>query len=93
MYYIERPHTWKAKNRLWADIQTFVAQFENTLIADEISRDALVEDFETDSYLAKQIRTRALQMGCKLMMEVQGQGSENTTILIHTGTTPERAAQ
>lgn len=65
-----------------------MAEFDTSL--ETVSR-AL--NFETDSYLAKQIRTRALQMGCKLMAEVQGQGSENTTILIHTGTIPERAAQ
>lgn len=41
-----------------------MAEFDTSL--ETVSR-AL--NFETDSYLAKQIRTRALQMGCKLMVE------------------------
>lgn len=44
MYYIERPATWSPANRKCKLLQDFVKQFENTLIADDISRDALVED-------------------------------------------------
>ena len=44
MYYIERPATWSPANRKCKLIQDFVDQFRNTLIADDISRDALVED-------------------------------------------------
>ena len=67
MYYIDRPHTWKAKNRLWADIQTFVAQFENTLIADEISRDALIEEIRTKVEELNQAypRMKKLKFDCR----------------------------
>lgn len=44
MYYIDLINTWKAANRKIAELQEFVKQFQNTLIADEISRDALVEE-------------------------------------------------
>ena len=44
MYYIERPATWSPANKKCKLLQDFVKQFENTLIADDISRDALVED-------------------------------------------------
>lgn len=42
MYYIERPNTWRAANRKCAEIQEFVDKFKNCLIADDLSRDALV---------------------------------------------------
>ena len=44
MYYIDRPATWSSANRKCELLQDFVNQFRNTLIADDISRDALVED-------------------------------------------------
>ena len=44
MYYIDRINTWKAPNRKCVELQEFVGQFNYTLIADEISRDALVEE-------------------------------------------------
>ncbi len=44
MYYIDRPATWSPANRKCKLLQDFVNQFRNTLIADDISRDALVED-------------------------------------------------
>lgn len=44
MYYIERPATWSPANKKCKLLQDFVGQFKNTLIADDISRDALVED-------------------------------------------------
>jgi hypothetical protein len=64
-----------------------MAEFDTSL--ETVSR-AL--NFETYSYLAKQIRTRALQMGCKLMMETPKEGAVVVT-LIHQGTTPERKVQ
>ena len=63
-----------------------MAEFGTSLVS--VSR-AL--NFETDSYMARQIRARALEMGCKLMMETPKEGVVVT--LIHQGTTPERAAQ
>ena len=44
MYFIQRINTWSAANQKCRLLQDFVNQFENTLIADDISRDALVED-------------------------------------------------
>ena len=44
MYYIERPNTWRAANRKCAEIQEFVGKFQNCLVADELSRDALIEE-------------------------------------------------
>ena len=45
MYFIQRINTWwSPANQKCKLLQDFVKQFENTLIADEISRDALVED-------------------------------------------------
>ena len=44
MYYIERPATWSPANKKCKLLQEFVNQFRNTLIADNISRDALVDD-------------------------------------------------
>lgn len=44
MYFIDRPNTWRAANRKCAEVQEFVDQFKNCLIADDLSRDALIED-------------------------------------------------
>ena len=44
MYFIQRINTWSPANKKCKLLQDFVKQFENTLIADDISRDALVED-------------------------------------------------
>ena len=44
MYYIERPSTWRAANRKCAELQDYVSQFRYCLIADELSRDALIQD-------------------------------------------------
>ena len=43
-YYIERPATWSPANQKCKQLQEFVDQFRNCLIADEPSRDALVEE-------------------------------------------------
>ena len=44
MYYIESPNTWSPANQKCKQLQEFVDLFRNTLIADELSRDALVEE-------------------------------------------------
>lgn len=44
MYYIEKPQTWSAANKKCAEVQKFVEQFENCLIADDNSRDALIKE-------------------------------------------------
>lgn len=43
MYYIDKPHTWKAKNRLWAEAKAYIEQFENCLIKDEQSLDTFID--------------------------------------------------
>lgn len=43
-YFIERPATWSPANKKCKELLDFVGQFRNTLITDDISRDALVED-------------------------------------------------
>lgn len=42
MYYIESPQTWRAANKKCAEIQEYIDKFKNCLIADELSRDALI---------------------------------------------------
>jgi hypothetical protein len=42
MYYIDSPNTWRAANKKCAEVQEFVNKFKNCLIADELSRDAMV---------------------------------------------------
>ena len=44
MFYIEKPNTCKAANRKCAEIQEFVDKFKNCLIADELSRDAMIKE-------------------------------------------------
>lgn len=44
MYYIDRPSTWRAANRKCAEVQEFVNQFKNCLVANELSRDAMIQD-------------------------------------------------
>lgn len=44
MYYIERPYTWRAANRKCEELLEFVNEFQNCLIADELSRDVLIEE-------------------------------------------------
>lgn len=44
MYYIESPNTWRAANKKCAEVQEYVNKFKNCLIADELSRDAMIQD-------------------------------------------------
>ena len=44
MYYIEKPNTWRAANKKCAEVQEFVDKFQHCLIADELSRDAMVAE-------------------------------------------------
>jgi len=44
MYYIVIPNTWKAANRKCAELHEYVLQFRYCLIADDLSRDALIEE-------------------------------------------------
>ena len=44
MYFIERVNTWKATNQKVAELNNYVKQYDKTLIVDDISRDALVEE-------------------------------------------------
>ena len=43
-YYIEGPTTWSPANQKCRQLQQFVDKYRNCLIADDISRDALVEE-------------------------------------------------
>ena len=47
MYYIESPNTWRAANKKCAEVQEYVNKFKNCLIADELSRDALVAEIRS----------------------------------------------
>lgn len=44
MYYIESPYTVKAANRKCEELYEFIWQFNHCLIADDLSRDALILD-------------------------------------------------
>ncbi len=44
MYYIGRPATWAAPNKKCEEVIAFAEQFKNCLVADDIARDALVEE-------------------------------------------------
>lgn len=64
MYYIERPNTWRAANRKCAELQEFVGQFKNCLIADELSRDALIQELrhKVEELNAAYPRTKRLKV-------------------------------
>lgn len=44
MYFIERPNTWSAANKKWAEVHNYVDKFRNCLIVDDLSRDALINE-------------------------------------------------
>ena len=44
MYYIEKPQTYSPSNRKCREVLEFIKKFENCLIADDCSRDALIEE-------------------------------------------------
>lgn len=44
MYYIDHPATWRAANKKCEQLLDYVNQFRNCLVADDLSRDALVEE-------------------------------------------------
>ena len=64
MYYIERPNTWRAANRKCAELQDYVGRFKNCLIADELSRDALIEELrhKVEELNAAYPRTKKLKV-------------------------------
>lgn len=64
MYYIDRPNTWRAANKKCAEIQDYVNQFKNCLIADELSRDAMIQDIrhKVDELNAAYPRTKTLKV-------------------------------
>lgn len=64
MYYIERPNTWRAANRKCAELQEFVVRFKNCLIADDISRDALIQELrhKVEELNAAYPRTKRLKV-------------------------------
>ena len=63
-YYIEKPNTWRAANRKCAELQEFVGQFKNCLIADELSRDALIQELrhKVEELNAAYPRTKRLKV-------------------------------
>jgi hypothetical protein len=64
MYYIDKPATWSAANRKCAEIQEYVGQYKNCLIADELSRDALIQDIrhKVEELNAAYPRTKTLKV-------------------------------
>jgi hypothetical protein len=64
MYYIDRPATWKAANKKWAEVQEYVGQFKNCLIADDLSRDAMIEEIrhKVEELYAAYPRTKKLKV-------------------------------
>lgn len=44
MYYIEKPQTYSPVNRKCREVLEFIEKFENCLITDDISLDALIEE-------------------------------------------------
>lgn len=44
MYYINRPATWKAANRKWAEVHDYIDRFRECLVADELARDAMIAE-------------------------------------------------
>ena len=64
MYYIEKPQTWSPANKKCAEIQKFVAQYENCLVADDGSRDALIKEIrhKVDELNAAYPRTKKLRV-------------------------------
>ena len=44
MYYIDRPATWKAANRKWAEVHDYIDRFRECLVADELARDAMIAE-------------------------------------------------
>ena len=44
MYYINHPSTWRAANKKCEQLHDYVNRFRNCLVADDLSRDALVEE-------------------------------------------------
>ena len=42
MYYIEMPKTWRAAIRKCEEVQEFIKKFEHSLIADDLSFDAII---------------------------------------------------
>lgn len=44
MYYIDHPSTWRPANKKCEQLLDYVNQFRNCLVADDLSRDALVEE-------------------------------------------------
>lgn len=62
MYFIEQPQTWRAANRKCVEMQEYVSKFRNCLVADELSRDALVNELrcKTDELNNAYPRTKKL---------------------------------
>ena len=61
-YYIEGPTTWCPANRKCKRLQEFVDQFRNCLIADELSRDALVEEIRQRVSMLNEIYPRTKKL-------------------------------
>ena len=64
MYYIDRPATCKAANKKWAEVQEYVGQFKNCLIADDLSRDAIIQEIrhKVEELNAAYPRTKRLKV-------------------------------
>ena len=61
-YYIERPATWSPANQKCKLLQQFVDNYRNCLIADDSSRDALVEEIRHRVELLNEIYPRTKKL-------------------------------
>ena len=81
MYYIDRPATWKAPNKKCEEVIDFANQFRNCLVADDIARDALVEELRQKVEKLNQAypRTKKLSVSCSgnfLACSPEGSGDD-----------------
>lgn len=64
MYYIDRPATWKAANRKWAEVHDYINRFRECLVADELARDAMIAEIrrKVDELNGAYPRTKKLKV-------------------------------
>lgn len=88
MYYIDSPNTWRAANKKCAEVLEFVNQFRNCLIADELSRDAMITEIRHKVDLLNQAypRTKKLVVSTDfndhLSCFPEGRGAEYENVFI-----------
>lgn len=81
MYYIDRPATFRAANKKCEQLHDYVNRFRNCLVADDIARDALVEELRQKVEELNQAypRTKRLSVSCRynfLACAPEGSGAD-----------------